>query len=104
MKFLLCVVSVVVPFGTAVAQPVKVTSKPDIFGTWHGTSICVDKATDFACKDEEVIYEFVKGKSPRKTALLDASKVIAGRPEPMYDLELLYNDLPTCGVRTIRDA
>jgi len=36
-----------------------------ILGTWHGTSICVDREADRACGDEAVIYEIDSAAGPR---------------------------------------
>ena len=63
-----------------------------ILGNWHGSSICVDKKTDPACKDEEVIYTVVPIDSIPNAVFFHAFKVIKGTPEPMGDFTLAYSD------------
>jgi hypothetical protein len=60
-------------------------------GTWHGTSLCVDRNTDTACKDEEVAYD-VKGiPSVRDTVEMEAFKIINGQRVSMGVLRLSYS-------------
>src|ERR1044072_7087199 len=37
-----------------------------ILGTWRGTSICVDRATDRSCRDETVVYEVDSAAGPSR--------------------------------------
>jgi hypothetical protein len=60
-------------------------------GTWHGTSICVDRKTDTACKDEEVVY-VVKGiRAVRDTVEMEAFKIINGERISMGMLRPAYS-------------
>ena len=60
-------------------------------GTWHGTSICVDRMTDGACKDEEVVY-VVKGiRSVRDTVEMEAFKIINGERVSMGTMNPAYS-------------
>ena len=58
-----------------------------IVGSWHGTSLCVDKVHFPACKDEEVIYDVRrKGRAP-DTVTLRADKVVNGVREFMGEFD-----------------
>ncbi len=60
-------------------------------GSWHGASICVDRQTDTACKDEEVVY-VVKGiPSVRDTVEAEAFKIINGERESMGMMRFVYS-------------
>ncbi len=61
---------------------------PDLKGTWRGTSICVDHATDTACKDEQVTYRLRSSAAHPDSIAMAAGKIIDGKEEPMGDLEL----------------
>ncbi len=69
--------------------------KPSIenafLGTWHGTSLCVDRNTDIACKDEEVIYVVKDIPSVRDTVAMEAFKIISGQRVSMGMLPLAYS-------------
>jgi hypothetical protein len=60
-------------------------------GTWRGTSICVDKATDTFCHDEVVVYEFEAAGQPRGKVVWRPSKIVNGSVLPMGDLELAWD-------------
>lgn len=60
---------------------------PDLAGSWHGTSTCVDKVHFPACHDEEVIYDArQKGEAP-DTVTVRADKVVDGVREPMGEFD-----------------
>jgi hypothetical protein len=60
-------------------------------GTWHGTSICVDRKTDTACKDEEVVY-VVKGlPAIRDTVEMEAFKIVNGERLSMGMMRLAHS-------------
>jgi hypothetical protein len=62
-----------------------------IIGTWHGTSMCADRKSDTACKDEEVVY-VVKGmRAVRDTVGMEAFKIINGERISMGMLTLAYS-------------
>jgi len=61
-----------------------------IAGRWHGESICVKAAWNAACHDEEVVYDVAPDSTQPGRMLFHASKIVAGRPEWMGDLELEY--------------
>ena len=63
-----------------------------ICGRWSGTSICVDKSTDTACKDEVVVYDFDTVKAAAGTIMQSAYRYVGKTLEPMGNLTLLYND------------
>jgi hypothetical protein len=62
-----------------------------ILGTWHGTSICVDRARDTACHDEEVIYQVDSAAGPAGPVRMVADKVVDGARESMGELRLRYD-------------
>lgn len=74
--------------GRGAAQ--DTTAAGAILGRWSGTSICVKAEWNAACNDESVVYEFVPSDSAGRITL-HASKVIAGKPEPMGDLDVSYD-------------
>jgi len=55
---------------------------PELVGSWHGTSLCVDKVKYPACHDEEVIYDAVQ-KGRTDTVTVRADKVVNGTREFM---------------------
>jgi hypothetical protein len=62
-------------------------------GTWHGTSVCVDRKTDTACKDEEVVY-VVKGiRAVRDTVEMEAFKIINGERLSMGMMRPAYSQV-----------
>lgn len=63
-----------------------------IRGRWNGTSICVDKATDKACKDEKIVYDFDTVKAGAGMIVQNAFKYVGKDLEPMGDLSISYND------------
>jgi hypothetical protein len=65
-------------------------SPGDILGHWHGSSICVRFTGNSACNDEEVFYEFTAGADSNHVKLY-AAKMVGTRPEPMYDLDFVYD-------------
>ncbi len=63
----------------------------DILGRWEGTSTCVKAAWKAACNDETVVYQFEPSTLHPGQIALHASKVINGAPEPMYDLDFVFD-------------
>lgn len=61
-----------------------------ITGRWHGESICIKAAWNSACHDERIVYDVEPDSTSSGRALLHASKLVGGRPEPMGDLDLEY--------------
>lgn len=62
-----------------------------ILGTWRGSSICVDRAHDTACKNEEVIYQVDSAQGPTGPVRMSADKVVNGAREEMGVLRLQYD-------------
>ena len=60
---------------------------PEILGSWHGRSTCVDRAHFPACRDEEVIYDVRAHPGTRDTVTLRADKVVNGQRESMGELD-----------------
>ncbi len=77
--------------GVAVWDPQAQTPAAAIVGTWHGTSICVDKQVDRACKDEEVIYEIDSAAGPRGPVRMSADKIVNGARDNMGVFRLTYD-------------
>ena len=63
-------------------------------GTWRGTSTCTDRVAAPACKDETVVYEFSAGS--RGSVHWKADKIVAGKREPMGELDLTYDAAEAC--------
>jgi hypothetical protein len=70
------------PADTAAQTPTPAS----ILGTWHGTSICVDKAAFPACHDEEIVYEVRPAPQSPDSVTLRADKVVGGVSEFMSEL------------------
>src|SRR6478735_3514979 len=85
MRIALAVLSL---FATAAAAaPPQSTAKATLLsGPWTGHSTCVDKARHPACKDETIVYRFVR--SAPHVAILYADKILAGKREPMGALRM----------------
>jgi len=77
--------------GVAVWEPQGQSPAQAIVGTWHGTSTCVDKQVDRACKDEEVIYEIDSAAGPRGTVRISADKIVNGARDNMGVFRLTYD-------------
>jgi predicted GH43/DUF377 family glycosyl hydrolase len=77
--------------GVAVWDPQTQTPAAAIVGTWHGTSLCVDKQVDRACRDEEVIYEIDSAAGPRGPVRWQADKIVNGVRGNMGVLRLMYD-------------
>lgn len=75
------------PTGLALIPGPAAQNPRAILGHWEGRSVCVEAPWNSACNNEDVVYSFVPAK---RGVLLHASKIVAGRPEPMYDLEFTY--------------
>lgn len=63
----------------------------DILGTWRGSSICVDRAHDPACTDEQVIYQVDSLASPTGPVRMAADKIVNGVRRPMGVFRLNYD-------------
>jgi hypothetical protein len=50
-------------------------------GPWTGSSTCVDLARHPACKDETIVYRFVR--TAPHVATVYADKILAGKRDPM---------------------
>ena len=80
----------------AAALPLIAAAPPSaerILGTWRGTSICVDHATDRACKDERVVYVFRPVEGRPDSVQLEASKIVNGELQLMGVLGLKRDSL-----------
>ena len=77
--------------GVAVWDPQGQSPAQAIVGTWHGTSTCVDKQVDRACKDEEVIYEIDSAAGPRGPVRISADKIVNGARDNMGVFRLTYD-------------
>lgn len=77
--------------GLALALVFPQTPAAALRGTWHGTSICVDRRVDRACQDEEVVYEFDSAPSPRGPVRMSADKIVSGVRQPMGVLRLEFD-------------
>ncbi|BCT92519.1 hypothetical protein LYSHEL_15430 [Lysobacter helvus] len=71
----------------AAAAPPQSSAKATLLsGPWTGHSTCVDKVRHPACKDETIVYRFVR--SAPHVAILYADKILAGKREPMGALRM----------------
>jgi predicted GH43/DUF377 family glycosyl hydrolase len=77
--------------GVAVWDPQARTPAAAMVGTWHGTSLCVDKQVDRACRDEEVLYEIDSAAGPRGPVRWQADKIVNGVRENMGVSRLTYD-------------
>ena len=84
MIFLLC-------FLRPGVQQKTLTADKSFLGTWHGTSICVDRNRDTACKDEEVVYVVKAIRSVRDTVEMEAFKIINGQRVSMGVANIAYS-------------
>ena len=66
------------------------TTENSFIGSWHGTSICVDRKMDIACRDEEVVYVVKSIPSVRDTVAMEAFKIINGERVSMGILNPIY--------------
>lgn len=63
-----------------------------ILGTWHGTSLCVDKSVDTRCSDEVVVYEIdTAGVKISGNVMVHGYKIVNNERDWMGDLELRYD-------------
>lgn len=60
---------------------------PDLVGSWHGTSKCVDRAHFPNCHDEEVIFDVVARGKSGDTVTVRADKIVQGHREFMGELD-----------------
>lgn len=60
-----------------------------LLGDWTGESICV--GSNPSCHDEKVIYHFSKSSAGGNKLTLNADKIVAGKPEPMYVQDFVYD-------------
>ena len=77
--------------GVAVWDPQGQSPSQAIVGTWHGTSLCVDKQVDRACHDEEVVYVVDSAAGPRGPVRWQADKIVNGARESMGVSRLTYD-------------
>lgn len=71
------------------ATPIFAQRQPEIIGSWYGVSLCVDKATDTACKDEVVLYRISPDPSTPGRANFDAWKIVGRDTVSMGSLVLI---------------
>ena len=69
--------------------------RESLIGTWRGTSTCTDRVAAPACADEDVVYEFAAGLTPGAVRW-KADKLVAGKREPMGELDLAYDAAASC--------
>jgi hypothetical protein len=62
-----------------------------ILGGWRGSSICVKATWNDSCADEEVVYSFVLAALQSEQVTLHASKLVAGKPQSMGDLDFVFD-------------
>jgi hypothetical protein len=72
--------------SAAAAPPPSAAKATLLSGPWTGHSLCVDKARHPACKDETIVYRFVR--TAPHAAILYADKILAGKREPMGALAM----------------
>ena len=72
--------------SVAAASPQSAAKATLSSGAWTGHSLCVDKARHPACKDETIVYRFVR--TAPHAATLYADKILAGKREPMGALRM----------------
>ena len=72
--------------SAACAPPQPAAQATLLSGPWAGHSICVDKVRNPACKDETIVYRFVR--TAPHAAILYADKILAGKREPMGALAM----------------
>jgi hypothetical protein len=84
--------------------PAQSTSGPaaSILGTWHGSSTCVDRARDPACRDEDVIYEVDSAAGPAGPVRMTADKIVNGARVNMGTGPLQYDTVAHAWVEEIR--
>ncbi len=75
---------------SSVTQQKTPAAQNSLIGTWHGTSICVDRERDSACKDEEVVYVVKRIPSTRDTVEMEAFKIINGHRVSMGTMNFVY--------------
>jgi formylglycine-generating enzyme required for sulfatase activity len=80
----LAVLGTLLLHGPAGSAPEPLTA---LAGEWRGTSLCVDLARAPNCKDEIVRYTFTPA-SDGRSAHLVADKIVAGRFEPMGEMDV----------------
>ena len=67
-------------------------SSNSLLGTWHGTSICMDKKVDTACKDEIVVYDVdTVGVKAKGNVMMHAYKIVNKEKDWMGDQELTHD-------------
>src|SRR5262249_25308669 len=63
-----------------------------IYGTWRGSSLCMDGERAPACKDEEVLYKFTRPEGGAEgKAHQEAFKIVDGNVVPMGELDFTYD-------------
>lgn len=60
-----------------------------ILGDWHGPSLCLVKPS--ACHDEEALYHVKSAPDKPGKLLLQADKIVDGKPEAMGDADCKYD-------------
>ena len=64
------------------------TVQTNVIGDWSGESICQVKNSP--CHDEKVVYHISKGSGPDRI-VVDADKIVDGKPENMGTLDFKYD-------------
>ena len=95
---------VVLCFVASLAAQVSQGPAAEILGTWRGTSLCVDRARDTACHDEEVIYQVDSAAGPTGPVRVVADKVVNGSRESMGVIRLRYDTTTHAWAAEIRTA
>ena len=75
--------------ATFAAGPSHPTS--ELVGVWHGTSTCTKADWNAACHDEEVVYDFHDGRTP-KHVVVHAYKIVGGKADFMGDLDFSWDE------------
>ena len=92
---LLCAISLLVAINAATAQK----TNAGVLGKWKGESLCMVKPS--ACHDETVVYEITAPSGAKDKLVMNADKIVEGKPVNMGSLDCKYADAPysiTCDV------
>ena len=72
---------------TVLQSLVFLLQAPDLVGSWHGTSTCVDREHHPSCHDEEVIFDAVARGTSGDTVTVRADKIVQGHREFMGEFD-----------------